>query len=233
MPSDVYPNSLDSPSPPDINPGNQPYPFMAGDSPTLFCNYPATTDSGNPTATLTLEGQTGITGQGEVNVTLAQLTSSDNGRTVVCTASNAFTVHNNTPVTQRLQLQVYCEYSFSFTQQLQIPVYCKYSFLFTRQLQLQVYCEYSSDNCRYLSTVSIRFYSPKNCRYMSTVSIRFHSPDNCRHRSAVSVRFYWHDRGSFISSGNISHWHNNVSYITPMRIRFSFIQQVHLQLGLL
>ena len=114
IPSDVFPNSPDSPSPPDINPGNQPYPFMAGDSPTLYCNYPATTDPGNPTATLTLEGQTGSAGQGEVSVTLTQLTSADNGRTVVCTASNAFTVHNNTAVTQRLQLQVYCEYSFAF-----------------------------------------------------------------------------------------------------------------------
>ena len=139
MPSDVFPNSPDSPSPPDINPGNQPYPFMAGDSPTLYCNYPATTDPGNPTATLTLEGQTGSAGQGEVSVTLTQLTSADNGRTVVCTASNAFTVHNNTPVTQRLQLQVYCEYSFSFIRQLHIQVYCEYPFSFIRQLQLQVY----------------------------------------------------------------------------------------------
>ena len=87
-------------------------PVHGGRFPTLYCNQPATTDPGNPTATLTLEGQTGSAGQGEVRVTLTQLTSADNGRTVVCTASNAFTVHNNTPVTQRLQLQVYCEYSF-------------------------------------------------------------------------------------------------------------------------
>ena len=143
MPSDVFPNSPDSPSPPDINPGNQPYPFMAGDSPTLYCNYPATTDPGNPTATLTLEGQTGSAGQGEVSVTLTQLTSADNGRTVVCTASNAFTVHNNTPVTQRLQLQVYCEYPFLFTRQLQLQVYCENSFSFTQQLHIQVCCEHS------------------------------------------------------------------------------------------
>ena len=88
---------------------------MAGDSPTLSCNYPATTDPGNPTATLTLDGQTGSAGQGEVSVSLTQLTSADNGRTVVCTATNAFTVHSNSPVTRQLQREVYCEYSFPFT----------------------------------------------------------------------------------------------------------------------
>ncbi|XP_076438219.1 uncharacterized protein LOC143277324 isoform X3 [Babylonia areolata] len=97
------------PVPPTIDHRQQKYPFLAGESPTLYCTLPSGTDSGNPPATLTLtfEGQTGSPGQREVNVTLPVLTSADNGRRVVCEANNAFTVHSNTPVTQNRTLQVY------------------------------------------------------------------------------------------------------------------------------
>ncbi|XP_076438220.1 uncharacterized protein LOC143277324 isoform X4 [Babylonia areolata] len=95
------------PVPPTIDHRQQKYPFLAGESPTLYCTLPSGADSGNPPATLTFEGQTGSPGQREVSLTLPVLTSADNGRRVVCEANNAFTVHSNTPVTQNRTLQVY------------------------------------------------------------------------------------------------------------------------------
>ncbi|XP_076438250.1 uncharacterized protein LOC143277351 [Babylonia areolata] len=97
------------PVPPTIDHRQQKYPFLAGESHTLYCTLPSGADPGNPPATLTLtfEGQTGSPGQREVNMTLPMLTSADNGRRVVCEANNAFTVHSNTPVTQNRTLQVY------------------------------------------------------------------------------------------------------------------------------
>ncbi|XP_076438221.1 uncharacterized protein LOC143277325 [Babylonia areolata] len=95
------------PVPPTIDHRQQKYPFLAGESPTLYCTLPSGADSGNPPATMTFEGQTGSPGQREVSVTLPVLTSADNGRRVVCEANNAFTVHSNTPVTQNRTLQVY------------------------------------------------------------------------------------------------------------------------------
>ncbi|XP_076438232.1 uncharacterized protein LOC143277330 isoform X2 [Babylonia areolata] len=100
-------NVLYPPVPPTIEHRQQKYPFLAGESPTLYCTLPSGADSGNPPATLTFEGRTGSPGQLEVNVTLPVLTSANNGRRVVCEANNAFTVHSNTPVTQNRTLQVY------------------------------------------------------------------------------------------------------------------------------
>ncbi|XP_076438229.1 synaptogenesis protein syg-2-like [Babylonia areolata] len=95
------------PVPPTIDHRQQKYPFLAGESPTLYCTLPSGADSGNPPATLTFEGRTGSPGQRNVSVTLPVLTGAENGRRVVCEANNTFTVHNNTPVTQDRTLQVY------------------------------------------------------------------------------------------------------------------------------
>ncbi|XP_076472715.1 nephrin-like isoform X1 [Babylonia areolata] len=70
------------PAAPTIEHGQQPYPFLEGDTPSLNCTLPD--DPGNPPATLTFEGQTGTLGQGEVSVILGVLTSADNGRRVTC-----------------------------------------------------------------------------------------------------------------------------------------------------
>ncbi|XP_076438340.1 uncharacterized protein LOC143277422 [Babylonia areolata] len=96
-----------APVTPTIEYRQQKYPFLAGESPTLYCTLPSGADSGNPPAALTFESQTGSAGQREVSVTLPELTSADNGRRVECQANNAFTTHNNTPVKQDWTLVVY------------------------------------------------------------------------------------------------------------------------------
>ncbi|XP_076438273.1 uncharacterized protein LOC143277375 [Babylonia areolata] len=96
-----------APVTPTIEYRQQKYPFLAGESPTLYCTLPSGADSGNPPASLTFERQTGSAGQREVSVTLPELTSADNGRRVMCQANNAFTTHSNTPVKQDWTLVVY------------------------------------------------------------------------------------------------------------------------------
>ncbi|XP_076438213.1 uncharacterized protein LOC143277317 [Babylonia areolata] len=96
-----------APVTPTIEYRQQKYPFLAGESPTLYCTLPSGADSGNPPASLTFKGQTGSAGQREVSVTLPELTSADNGRRVMCQANNAFTTHSNTPVKQYWTLVVY------------------------------------------------------------------------------------------------------------------------------
>ncbi|XP_076438269.1 uncharacterized protein LOC143277372 [Babylonia areolata] len=96
-----------APVTPTIEYRQQKYPFLAGESPTLYCTLPSGADSGNPPASLTFESRTGSPGQREVSVTLPELTSADNGRRVMCQANNAFTTHSNTPVKQDWTLVVY------------------------------------------------------------------------------------------------------------------------------
>ncbi|XP_076438409.1 uncharacterized protein LOC143277461 isoform X1 [Babylonia areolata] len=96
-----------APVTPTIEYRQQKYPFLAGESPTLYCTLPSGADSGNPPAALTFESRTGSAGQREVSVTLPELTSADNGRRVMCQANNAFTTHSNTSVKQDWTLVVY------------------------------------------------------------------------------------------------------------------------------
>ena len=82
---------------------------MAGQLATLYCSFNTGTERGNPPATLKWRGHAGSQGQGEVTLTLTHLNSSDNGRIEVCEARNAFTDHNNTPVTRQTVTDVYCK----------------------------------------------------------------------------------------------------------------------------
>ncbi|XP_070182828.1 nephrin-like, partial [Littorina saxatilis] len=95
------------PDEPTIGHKDQRYPFLAGESPRLYCSLPAGPGSGNPPASLTFVGHRGGPGQGEVDVNLGPLDETDNGRKMTCEANNAFTDHINRPRTQDHVLQVY------------------------------------------------------------------------------------------------------------------------------
>ena len=95
---------------PTISHGQQPYPFLAGESPTLYCTLPSGEDAGNPPATLTFRDHATSQGQDGVSMTLPKFTKDNNGMRVVCEATNSFTDHgSNTPVTGDKVLEVYCE----------------------------------------------------------------------------------------------------------------------------
>ncbi|XP_070202997.1 uncharacterized protein [Littorina saxatilis] len=107
------------PSPPNITYASQPYPFMEGGTPTLYCHFPAGHDPGNPPATLKLLSNQSnqrieVVGQGEVNVTLTELSYLDNRRTAVCTAAN-----NVAEVNATFQMLVYYKPNVTLTRQLQ------------------------------------------------------------------------------------------------------------------
>ena len=98
----------DAPSQPHISYRDQTFPFMVDTSATLYCSFQSGASRGNPEATLNWPEGSRTTGQGEANRTFSSLTPSDNGRSVVCEASNLFT-DRTSPVITSFQLQVYCK----------------------------------------------------------------------------------------------------------------------------
>ncbi|XP_070202999.1 peroxidasin homolog [Littorina saxatilis] len=105
------------PSRPDITYASQSYPFMEGETPKLFCHFPAGHE-GNPPATLTLWSSQSdkVVGQGQVNVTLTELTYLDNNKMFFCTAKNAATTSD---VRAWFKMQVYYKPNVTLTRQLQ------------------------------------------------------------------------------------------------------------------